>query len=202
MDKAGDQAGRGTGRLAKAERRRQLLDTALAIVREEGADRLTLGHLAARAGVSKPIAYEHFGTRAALLAELLRAIDARQAAALREALSIGGRSLAATADLLAGAYIHCAAATSGEWHAIGAALSAAGGELEAVHRELLDGYARLFASALRPCTAALPPAELERRCAGLIGAAEALSLAMLRGACGEAEAARSLAALIEGGLRP
>jgi AcrR family transcriptional regulator len=43
-------------RLSKAERRQQLLDTALAIVREEGADRLTLGHLAARAGVSKPIA--------------------------------------------------------------------------------------------------------------------------------------------------
>ena len=39
-------------RLSKAERRRQLLDTALVIVREEGADRLTLGHLAARAGVS------------------------------------------------------------------------------------------------------------------------------------------------------
>jgi len=50
-----------SSRLPKAERR-QLLAIALVIVREEGADRLTLGHLAARAGVSKPITYEHFGT--------------------------------------------------------------------------------------------------------------------------------------------
>ncbi|WP_413733412.1 TetR/AcrR family transcriptional regulator [Sodalis sp. RH21] len=56
-----------SGRLSKAERRRQLLDTVLVIIREEGADRLTLGHLAVRAGVSKPITYEHFNTRAGLL---------------------------------------------------------------------------------------------------------------------------------------
>ncbi len=45
MENALDRVGRrtGSGRLSKAERRRQLLDTALAIVREEGADRLTLG---------------------------------------------------------------------------------------------------------------------------------------------------------------
>ncbi|MFC7557085.1 TetR/AcrR family transcriptional regulator [Pseudoroseomonas wenyumeiae] len=59
-------------RFSKAERRRQLLDTALLIVREEGADRLTLGHLAARAGVSKPVAYDHFGTRSGLLIEALQ----------------------------------------------------------------------------------------------------------------------------------
>ena len=50
-------------RLSQAERRRQLLDTALVIIREEGADKLTLGRLASRAGVSKPVAYDHFGTR-------------------------------------------------------------------------------------------------------------------------------------------
>ena len=60
IDTTGEAASR---RLSKAERRQQLLDTALRIVREEGADRLTLGHLAIRAGVSKPVTYEHFGTR-------------------------------------------------------------------------------------------------------------------------------------------
>ncbi|MBC8084450.1 MAG: TetR/AcrR family transcriptional regulator [Hymenobacter sp.] len=88
-------------RLTKAQRRRQLLDMALVIIREEGADRLTLGHLAARAGVSKPITYEHFGTRAGLLIDLYKLLDQQQADALREALRRDPRNLAGTADVLA-----------------------------------------------------------------------------------------------------
>jgi AcrR family transcriptional regulator len=80
-----------SSRLPKAERRRQLLAMALIIVREEGADRLTLGHLATRAGVSKPIAYEHFGTRTGLLAALYKALDAQHTQALQAALSGGQR---------------------------------------------------------------------------------------------------------------
>jgi AcrR family transcriptional regulator len=53
-------------RLPKEQRREQLLDTALAIVREQGTDAITLSYVAERAGVSKPIAYGHFGTRAGL----------------------------------------------------------------------------------------------------------------------------------------
>ena len=186
-------------RLSKAERRRQLLDTALAIVRDEGADRLTLGHLAARAGVSKPVAYDHFGTRSGLLIELYKAIDREQADALRNALTTGERSLEETVEVLAAAYIHCSADTSGEWHAVGAAL--AGSEEKAtVYQELLDGYVRLFASVLKPHST-LSPAELERRCVGLVGAGEALSAAMVRGDCSEAEAADTFTSLIQGGLR-
>ena len=155
------------GRLSKAERRRQLLDMALVIVREEGADRLTLGHLAARAGVSKPIPYEHFGTRSGLLIELYKSLDKEQANALREDLRRVQRNLEATADVLAPAYIHCSADTSAEWHAVGAALS--GSEaMGAVHQELIDGYVQLFVSALEPHST-LPPDELQRRCVGLIG---------------------------------
>ena len=88
-ERAGAPTRTATRRLSNAERRRQLLDTALVIVREEGADRLTLGHLAARAGVSKPVAYDHFGTRSGLLIELYRSIDAEQANALRVALADG-----------------------------------------------------------------------------------------------------------------
>ncbi len=200
MENALDGAGRrvGSGRLPKAERRRQLLDTALAVVREEGADRLTLGHLAARAGVSKPVTYEHFGTRAGLLIELYKSIDTEQVNALREALSTGRRSFEVTADVLAAAYVHCSADTSGEWHAVGAALSGSE-EMGAVHQELIDGYVRLFASVLEPHST-LPPAELQRRCVGLVGAGEALSVTMVRGDCSEAEAAEALSSLIKGGL--
>lgn len=74
---------RTKGRLSKSERRQQLLETARLIVREEGADRLTLGHLAVRAGVSKPVTYEHFETRTGLLIELYRWIDTERIAAFR-----------------------------------------------------------------------------------------------------------------------
>jgi AcrR family transcriptional regulator len=189
-----------SGRLSKAERRRQLLETALAIVREEGADRLTLGHLAARAGVSKPIAYEHFGTRSGLLIELYRMIDRQQTAALREALTADPRGLDAIAGVLASAYMHCYADTSGEWHAIGAALSGSE-EMGAIHQEMVDGSVQLFIAALEPHSD-LPPALLHHRCTGLVGAGEALSASMVRGECSEAQAADALAALIRGGLAP
>lgn len=191
-------AGSVSRRLSKAERRRQLLDTALLIVREEGVDRLTLGHLAARAGVSKPIAYDHFGTRSGLLIELYKSIDAEQAKALRDALATGERNLEETARILAAAYVHCTADSSGEWHAVGAAL-AGSAEKDAVYQELLDGYVQLFASALKPHST-LSSAELERCCIGLVGAGEALSAAMVRGSCSEADAGKTFASLILGGL--
>ncbi len=186
-------------RLSRVQRRHQLLDTALTIVREEGADRLTLGRLAARAGISKPVAYDHFGTRSTLLIELYKSLDQAQAAALKEALTTGERGIEETITALASAYIHCYADTTGEWHAIGAAL-AGSEEKETVYQELLDGYVRLFAAVLKPHVD-LQQAELERRCIGLIGAGEALSAVMVRGNCGEAEAAETFASLIRGGLR-
>ncbi len=186
-------------RLPKAERRRQLLDTALRIVREEGADRLTLGHLAVRAGVSKPVAYDHFGTRSGLLIELYRWIDTERVNAFRDAMTSGERSLDETVQVLASTYLTCAADMTDEFHTVGAAL-AGSEEKAAVFQELLDNAVRMFVSVLNPHSA-LPPAELERRCTGLVGAGEALSAAMVRGTCSEAEATEALVSLIQGGLR-
>lgn len=193
-------AGRATSRrLSKAERRRQLLDTALLIVREEGADRLTLGHLAARAGVSKPVAYDHFGTRSGLLIELYRWIDTEKVDAFREAMTASKRGLEETVDVLAAVYVQCAADIAGEFHAVGAAL--AGSEEKAtVFEELLDNCVQMFVSVLE-AHSTLSPAELERRCVGLVGAGEALSAAMVRGNCSEAEAIEAFTSLIQGGLR-
>ena len=69
-------------RLPRDERRRQLLETAAAIVRAEGTDALTLARVAEQAGVTKPVAYEHFETRAGLLVALYRHFDARQTEAV------------------------------------------------------------------------------------------------------------------------
>lgn len=193
---AGETASR---RLSKAERRRQLLNTALLIIREDGADRLTLGHLAARAGISKPVAYDHFGTRSGLLIELYRWIDTERVTAFGEAMTANEWSAEEAVKGLAAAYIDCAADTTDEFHAVGAAL-AGSEEKAAVFEELLDNSVHMFVSVLKPHSS-LSPTELERRCIGLVGAGEALSAALVRGKCSEAEAADSFAALIHDGLR-
>ncbi len=190
---------RATGRLSKADRRRQLLETALVIIREEGADRLTLGYLAARAGVSKPITYEHFSTRAGLLTALYKLLDEQQVQTLRGALRSVQQNLKDTADVLATAYIHCSVDTGGEWHAVGAALSGSE-EMGVVQKELLAGYVQLFIATLSPHSS-LSPAALHRCCVGLVGAGEALSVMMLSGQCSELEAAQAFSSLIQGGLR-
>lgn len=198
-DRRGSGSQRGSRRLPGAERRRQLLDTALRIVREEGADRLTLGHLAARAGVSKPVAYDHFSTRSGLLIELYRWIDTERVEAFRNAMATTERPFEATVDLLATAYIRCAADKTDEFHAVGAAL-AGSEEKAAVFQELLDNCVRMFVAVLKPHST-LPALELERRCIGLVGAGEALSAALVRGNGSETEAAAVFAALIRGGVR-
>jgi AcrR family transcriptional regulator len=188
-----------TRRLSKAERRRQLLDTALLIVREEGADRLTLGHLAVRAGVSKPVVYDHFGTRSGLLIELYRWIDTERVNAFRDAMAGSERPLEETVQVLASTYIQCAADNTDEFFAVGAAL-AGSNEKAAVFQELLDNCVQMFTSVLKPHTA-LPATELERRCSGLVGAGEALAGALMRGRHGKDEVIQAFAALIRGAVQ-
>ncbi|TCP31846.1 TetR family transcriptional regulator [Sphingomonas sp. BK235] len=187
-------------RLAKPARRRQLLEVARAIVRDEGADRLTLGHLAARAGVSKPVAYDHFATRSGLLIALYRMIDTDRVLAFRDAMRAGGHDRDATVALLAEAYIDCAAETGGEFQAVGAAL-AGSEEKAAVFEELLDQCVAMFVDVLAP-HAGGEAAALARRCVGLVGAGEALAAALRRGRVDRAGAIAALAALVDGALAP
>src|SRR3712207_936567 len=67
-------------RLSREERHRQLLDMAWRLVREEGTDALTLPRLSDEADVTKPVVYDHFGTRDGLLIALYRDFDTRQTA--------------------------------------------------------------------------------------------------------------------------
>lgn len=189
-------AGSPARRLSKAERRQQLLDTALLIVREENADRLTLGHLAVRAGVSKPVVYDHFATRSALLIELYRWIDRERVRTFTEAMSTTSLNLKGTVQMLASAYIHCAADKTDEFHTVGAAL-AGSEEKAAVFQELLDNCVAMFVSVLTP-HASMSPQSLQQCCIGLVGAGEALSVALTRGQLTEPEAVTAFATLITG----
>jgi AcrR family transcriptional regulator len=187
-------------KLPRALRRDQLLDTALRLVREEGTDALTLGHLALRAGVSKPIAYEHFGSRQGLLMALCERIDAAQVVALREALRLTPQRLDEVALVLARAHMRCHSAIGPEGQAIAAALQG-DAATEAFHERLLDGYAGFYGEVLAPF-ALLPPDELHRRCVAIVGAAEALAKAMTRGRLDEPTAASTLASLLVAWLSP
>jgi AcrR family transcriptional regulator len=173
-------------RLSKADRRRQLLVTALDVIREEGADNLTLGHLAVRAGVSKPVVYDHFGTRSGLLIELYRWIDTERVEVFRQAMAASDKDRDETIASLADAYIRCAADLTGEFYVVGAALAGSPEKAE-VYAELLDQSVAMFVSLLRPFNRLTGPAAT-RLCTGLVGAGEGLSSAIARGKLTEADA--------------
>lgn len=182
-------------RMPKAMRRAQLLEVALEIVRTEGTDALTLGRLAERAGVSKPIAYEHFGTRSKLLIATCKRLDDPQIELLHQALARAPKRLRDVATTASNSYMHCYLSVGPEWHAIMGALQ---GDLEmtAYQTAIMAQYVEIFRKAMAPFSK-LPAAELRRRCVGIIGAAEAISKEMLAGQVSEAAAARTLAAIIE-----
>jgi AcrR family transcriptional regulator len=188
-----------TRRLAKAERREQLLDTALAIVREEGTDALTLGRLAERAGVSKPIAYEHFKTRAGLLMDLYEQLDRHHAAALQRALTQTRPRLADIARVASAAYLDCYEALGPEWLAISAALQGAD-ETGAFQQKILDANVALYRQAFADYTQRSTE-ELRVLCVALIGAAEALTRELGHGRITRAEAAEILSGLIVRALK-
>lgn len=60
-----------THRLPAAERRRQLLDVALDVFAPGGFHGTSMDDVAAAAGVTKPVLYQHFGSKRALYIELL-----------------------------------------------------------------------------------------------------------------------------------
>jgi AcrR family transcriptional regulator len=181
-------------RLSKAERRAQLLDTALDVVRDEGTDALTLARVAERAGVSKPIAYQHFETRGGLLVALYERMDEEPRAKLVAALREAPPRLHDVARVAGRAYMSCYTSLGPEWYAVSAAL-AGSEEMEASRRQLLDAYVQIYREALAPLST-LPKRALQLRCVGIIGAAEAIAQEMLRGRVSEAVASETLSSLI------
>lgn len=111
----------------------------------------------------------------------------------------GDHPLEETIGLLAKAFIHCAADTRGEVHAVAASLVGSE-EKSAVLEELFDQCVQMFVSVLKPHST-LPPDELERRCIGLVGGGEALAGAAVRGNGSEADAVTAFASLIHGAMR-
>ena len=185
-------------RLSKADRQRQLLATALEVIRSDGADRLTLGHLARCAGVSKPVVYDHFASRSGLLIALYRWIDSERIETFRQAMAATHRDRDETIACLADAYIRCAADLTGEFHIVGAAL-AGSPEKADVYDELLDQSVAMFVSVLRPFTTLSDDAATQLAI-GLVGAGEGLSAAIVRGKLSAADGIAAFARIIRDSL--
>lgn len=187
-------------RLPKEARRAQLLDVAYEIITEEGTDALTLARLAERAGVSKPIAYDHFGTRAGLLIALFRSFDEQQIDRMRAALAEGGDSLEATARIAAAGYMDCLLSAGPEYEAICAALLAyeeTKDFLQASRDRFVEEYRQVFSPFV-----ALDGTRGRGILSGLVGCAEALARDAHSGTLGQDEAIGTLADIMLATLTP
>lgn len=71
-----------TPRLPAARRRKQLLDVALRVFAERGFHPTSMNDLAEAAGVTKPVLYQHFGSKRELYLELLEEVGTQ----LRESI--------------------------------------------------------------------------------------------------------------------
>nr|WP_283937923.1 TetR/AcrR family transcriptional regulator [Sphingomonas caseinilyticus] len=169
-----------------------MLELARQMVRNEGSEALTLGRLAQRAGVTKPIVYDHFGSRTGLLIELYQAFDARQNELIDVAIGESGPDLGSRAGVLAATYVECVVTQGRELPGVVAALSGSP-ELEQVKSEAEIAFRDKCRRALEPF--AQGPLS-DAKMAGMLGAAQALGRSAVRGEVSEAAAKRELAEII------
>lgn len=80
----------GTPRLPAAERRQQLLEVALTVFGRGGFQRTSMNELAEAAGVTKPVLYQHFGSKRELYLEVLREVGGRLVADVAKAITAAG----------------------------------------------------------------------------------------------------------------
>ncbi|MCL6712047.1 TetR/AcrR family transcriptional regulator [Pseudomonas sp. R2.Fl] len=180
-------------RLAREQRYRQLLDASWRLIGEEGTEALSLGRLAEAAGVTKPVVYDHFGTRAGLLAALYQDFDSRQSALMDEALRHGAEDLPARARIIASCFVDCVLSQGREIPGVVAAL-AGSPEMERIKREYQGAFMAKCHGLLAPFAprGTLPAASLW----ALLGAAESLSYAAAAGAIEAAQARQALTDLV------
>jgi len=74
-------------RLPAARRRRQLLDVALEVFASSGFHQTSMEEVAEAAGVTKPVLYQHFGSKRELYLELLEDVGGQMMAAVAKAVA-------------------------------------------------------------------------------------------------------------------
>jgi AcrR family transcriptional regulator len=161
------QSWRGPARMPRADRSRQLLDTAEQVFAERGFQAASMDDIAERAGVTKPVLYDHFGSKDGLLAAVISRAGGELAAvteaAVRAAAGDGSGPGDPRGSLAAGlhAYFTFLDRHASAWSVLvseTAASSAAAGELEVIRRrqgEYIAGLIGLDYPQIGPRSAAL-----------------------------------------------
>lgn len=181
-------------RMTRQERHAQLVTLAWSMVREEGANALTLGRLAEFAQVTKPVVYSHFPSRSALLVTLYEEYDARQHAALQDALRGVEESLPACARAIATSHVECVLGQGQELMGVAAALEGTP-ELADVKRRSDEQYARRCREILSPFAG--DGVVSRPALTAMLGAADALAASAAAGSMSRDEAIEELTAAIE-----
>jgi len=160
--------------MRRDDRARQLLEVAEEVIAERGFQSASMEEIAVRAGVAKPVLYDHFGSKDGLLA----AVIARAGAELRTAVTGSVRGAPGPEEALARglrSYFDFVAGHAPAWHVLlseAAAAGAAAGALEDVRREMAGFVTAVIASELPDHDEAV--AEVAAQ--ALIGAAERLAV--------------------------
>jgi len=172
-----------------------LLETSWTLIRDEGTDALTLGRLAEAAGITKPVVYDHFGTRNGLLAALYEDYDIRQTALFDAAVAAAKPNVQDKARVIASAYVDCVLTQGREIQGVLAALSGSP-ELAAVKRQYQEAFIRKCAGIFAPFAG--PEGVSTASLWAMLGAADALSDAAVVGDITEAQAKEELRLTILG----
>lgn len=182
-------------RLPREERTRQLLEVAWQLIGDEGTDALTLGKLAEAAGVTKPVVYDHFGTRNGLLAALYEDYDERQTRIFDAAIEAAAANLQEKSRVIAASYFNCVLTQGREISDVVAALTGSP-ELAAVKKQYQHAFIEKCAAILAPfCSRkGISTASLW----AMLGAADALSDAAVAGDISEEQAQDELQSIILG----
>nr|WP_310324490.1 TetR/AcrR family transcriptional regulator [Aminobacter aminovorans] len=165
-------------RLSREDRRRQLIDVAWQVIRADGTEALTLPRLAEQASVAKPVVYDHFATRPALLAALYQEFDTHQTALMDAAFQASEPTLPSRAMVIASSYVDCVLEQGREIPGVISAL-AGSPELAKVKRD----YEAIFMEKCRTLLTPFAPAGTVASSGllAMLGAAEALSFAAASG---------------------
>lgn len=165
-------------RLPRAEREEQLLGIAEALFREHGFREPSMDEIAIRAGVTKPVLYDHFGSRDGLVAACIRRAGARLLARVAAAV-VAGDTVELRLRAGVGAFFDFTEAEGQGWFMLVGENSVAGpaaAAIEAIRADQADYVAAQLAGAMPGVEAV----ELEGFAHAIIGACERVALWRLR----------------------
>ncbi|WP_257326529.1 TetR/AcrR family transcriptional regulator [Pseudoalteromonas rhizosphaerae] len=136
-------------RFKKEERYTQLLDLAFEMVKEQGTDALTLISLAKKAGVTKPITYNHFSTRQMLLYSLFRRCDNELSSQMNSLIKTQSNNLRSAIAVYISSYINCLETNGKVYDDIVSALKAYP-EYSGIESDIRDYFCEVIKKTLSP----------------------------------------------------